>query len=633
MLKKFFNKKYTVETFKELLHKKPPELKEIRKALENDIDINFIDEKGDSFLHYTINKGLTTCSKFLIEQGIDLNVKDKNNCTAIYLSIVKSNKNVVESILSTNKININQLYSNRTLLQDAILQGSREIVNMLLKTNIDKNHIDNQGRSIIFDAIANGNEKLIDTILEVEGLEFNAIDKDNKTILHQKNIIEDDQLALKLIKKGADPTILDGDGKSYLLYIALRGMETEEIIDAAIEAGFSINSTVRNKNSILMEIMFSFEKLSEAESNRRDDLMAMATKLVKKGLDVNALNNKGETVLFDAVRRLDLEACVFLINEDIDINVINHNGDSVLSEIIYQGIKALDIIYLLLKHGADVSIKNTDGQTLIEVVNDLVLYTHGNITLEQNIVDKLIPNAQYLRLLKEILLNTSFDASYISSTGEPLFFKSLLTGNRPLFDLYYKFKININAIDQNKETIFARYVDMVGHMQTTPEDFRQNLLMLINRKVNINLQDNNGKTILAKLITNNNMKMFRELFAATRFNYSIRDNMGRSIIYDCVVTSNVTALKLIDQIVPKLKNIPDNFGILPITYAALFGNIKLVLVLMNLEAHYTSNRAISTIAKNKFLPLLKNLDKLECEDKDELHKLEVLKDQIRRDFQ
>lgn len=633
MLSNLFKTKYTPETFKKLLHNKPPEVKIIEQALKNDIDINFVDEEEDTLLHYTIKKNLTTCSKLLIEQGIDMDVKDKNEHTPIYLAIEKGNDIVVQHILSKNKININQLNDSRTLLQDAILQGERSIVNMLLKTDINKNHLDNKGRNILFDAISNGNEKLIDTIVNIEGLDLNILDEDNRTILHQKNIIEDDQLAIKLIKKGADPTILDGNGNSYLLYVALRGVETEEIIDVAIESGFNINASVRNKNSILMEIMFSFAKVSESENARRDDLMTMATKLVKKGIDVNALNDKGESVLFDAVRKLDIQACIFLIRENVNINVINNTGDSVLSEIIYKGVEALDIIYLLLKNGADVKIKNSKGQTLIEVLNDIVLYSHENIPLSQDIVDKLTTNGQYLRLLKEMLSNTSFDTSILSSGGEPIFFKSLLTDNIPLFDLYCKFGININAVDKNGNTIFVRYIDKVGHMEKIPPEFRQNMIMLISRKIDVNMKDENGKSVLSKLISTNNMRMFRILFEVTKFNYSSQDKRGYTIIHDCISTSNIVVLKLIDQLVPRLKNTPDNLGILPITYAALFGKIDLVLELLNLKSHFTSSKPIVKAAKLKFAPLLANLEKLKCEDTDEIYKLEILKDQIRRDFQ
>jgi ankyrin repeat protein len=128
------------------------------------------------------------------------------------------------------------------------------------------------------------------------------------------------------------------------------------------------------------------------------------------------------------------------------------------------------------------------------------------------------------------------------------------------------------------------------------------------------------------------MPAFRILFSVSKFNFMLQDNRGFTLIHDCISTSNITIIKLIDQLEPKLKNIPDNIGLLPIAYAAIFGNLKLVLTFMNLGSNFTSNKVLSSGAKKKFAPLLKNLDKLQSEDTNELHKLNILKEQILRDF-
>ncbi|MCK5110833.1 MAG: ankyrin repeat domain-containing protein [Arcobacteraceae bacterium] len=632
MLSNLFGKSYTVETFKKLLATKPPDLKEIKEALSRGVDVNSLDEKDETFLHYAIKKNLPTCAKVLIEAGIDVNRKDSNNNYPIYTAIDKGNRLITQALLSSKKVNVNKLKDNRTLLQDAVLNGNKNIVNMLLKTDIDINHIDARGRNVAFDAILNGNERIIDTVLEIEDLNLNSVDFQSRTILHQKNVIEDDKLAKKLIIGGADPTILDGDEKSYLLHAALRGIETDEIIDIIIDNGFDINTPVRNKNSILMELMFAFTKLSAAESHRRDNLMSMANKLVKKGIDVNAINDKGETVLFDAIKKLDIEACAFLIKEGTPLNVVNNEGDTVLSEIIYRGIRALDIIYLLIKHGADVTYKNKYQQSIIEILNELILYIHGNIDIIYVPEGKINKNGQYVRLLKEMLDLSKYDVNTISSEGEPLFFKSLLFGNRALFSLYCQYDVNINAVNIRGNSIFSRYVGKMASWETLPKDFREVVIMLLDKKVNVNRQDKDGKTMLSKLIDSDNMRAFRILFGVTKFNFLLQDNRGFTLIHDCISTSNLTIIKLVDQLEPKLKNIPDNIGILPITYAALFGKVDVVLELMNLESNFKSNKVIPKAAKLKLAPLVANLEKLVDEDRDKQYKLDILKDQVMRDF-
>ena len=632
MLKKLFNKKYTVETFKKLLLSKPSDLKEIKRALENGIDINHIDENGDSYLHICIKKGLSSCARLLIDQGINITT-DAEDSSAIYLVIEKSNKTVTKALIDKKLVNLNELNNNRTLLQDAVLQGELTIIDMLLRTNINKHHIDNNGKNVLFDAIANGNEKVIDTILNIKDLNLNNYDNNNNTILHNPKIIKDKDLAIKLIRKGVDPTLLDGNDKNYLLYASLEGIIDDDIIDAAVHSGFNINTYVRNRNSILMEIMFSFSRLSNAEQERRDHLLSLASNLVDKGLDVNAINEQGETVLFNAVRKLDIQACAFLLKKKTPTNIVNIDGETVLSQAICYGIKALDIIYLLIRNGADIKHINHNKRSIIEILNDLVLYTHGNISSIYIAKDRIDDdNGQYMRLLKNVLEVAKYDVNAISSVGEPLFFKSMLYQNRALFTLYWNHGVNINAINVNGNTIFSRYIGKMASFNELPKDFRDIVIMLIDKKADINKKDKDGKTIFSKIISSNNMSAFRVLLSLNKFDFFLKDNRGFTLIHDCLAISNVTIIRLIDQIKPDLKNIPDNIGLLPITYSAIFGNIKLVLLFMDLQSHFTSGMRLSEPAKAKFRPLLVNLDKLISDDTNEQHKLDILKEQIKKDF-
>jgi hypothetical protein len=56
MLKKLFNKRYTIEMFKNMIKRKSPDLKEMQKALDNGVDIDFVDKNNEAFLHYVIKK-------------------------------------------------------------------------------------------------------------------------------------------------------------------------------------------------------------------------------------------------------------------------------------------------------------------------------------------------------------------------------------------------------------------------------------------------------------------------------------------------------------------------------------------------------------------------------------------------
>ena len=128
MLKKLFKKSYTPEAFRKLLVIKPPDLEEIKRALNDGVNVNLLDDNGETFLHYTIKKNLPTCAKVLIEAGIDVNKKDKNKNSPIYTAVNKNNRIITKALLSSNKIDVNELTGNRTLLQDAVLNCDKNIV-------------------------------------------------------------------------------------------------------------------------------------------------------------------------------------------------------------------------------------------------------------------------------------------------------------------------------------------------------------------------------------------------------------------------------------------------------------------------------------------------------------------------
>ena len=240
----------------------------LSKLLASNIDINYCDENNDSFLNICIKNNKIKASLWLITQECNLNIKNNDGETAISLAIKHDNFKIVKALLDTGFVNVNDKDKDgRTLLHEAVIKGEIEIVNELIKNSADINILDKNNRNILFDAVAYGDDKLISNILSTGKLNINTIDADGHSILHNHEVLSDDNLAKKLLNFGADPTITDRDGKSFLFHTALRGDEGMELLDFAIEKGCNLNGRIRNNNSILMEIMFAFTKLSDEEKS------------------------------------------------------------------------------------------------------------------------------------------------------------------------------------------------------------------------------------------------------------------------------------------------------------------------------------------------------------------------------
>ena len=629
----------TIDKFLSELLKKDCNESILDKLLKAGIDIDYQNQEGDTCLHLCIKRNKIASVKWLIDNNCILNIKNKNNMSPIKLAVSLGSIKIVKLLLDTGDINIDEVDTDgRTLLHDAVLNGEIEIVNELIKNSANVNILDNHNRNILFDAVSYGEDKLISKILLTGELNINAVDNEGHTILHKQEILSNDDLAKKFLEYGADPTITDEDGKSFLFHTALRGDEGAELLDFAIEKGCNLNGKIRNNNSILMEIMFAFTNLSEAEKHRRSELIDMATKLVQNGIDINAINNQGETVLFDAVRKNDTEAVAFLLKDGIDVNKRNKRFETALSIAVLKGIEALDIILLLMDYDASITIKIKDLKTILEVLNDIILHTHGNHSMEnQNLLAQIdIDNGRYLIVLRDILSKTKIKLDYNDFAGNPIYFKSLLYGNIDLFKLYVKYGIDINKINSKDKTLFHEYVLRIFDIGIYNPNFEQVLLLLVNNKADVNKPlPEDGKTVTSYVVSKRcNVELFKTLINKTRCNFKLQDNLGRTIMHSCITGNNLEILKLLYTQDDSIMNIPDYYNILPLTYCALMGNYEMLLEMIKLDSHITCDKKITSQARVKFAKLLPNLDKLiiKVYDPDDLRKINIVIDQIKKEF-
>jgi ankyrin repeat protein len=525
----------------------------------------------------------------------------------------------------------------RTKLQDSVMLGDHEMAKILIEYGADLNSKDNKDQNVLYDALSYGNIDFIDHLLSLKNLDFNNIDKENNNILQHSFSLANDEIALKLIKHGVNPNLRNKEGNTYLSIVAQRGIQSFKIIETALENGFDINSRVANKNTILMEVLSALSNIDSSDEARRNSLLAMGQKLIEIGINVNAVNNDNEHVLFQTIKSSDLESTLMLLEKKIDINLQNNNGETPLFYASYGGIEKLEITILLLKYGADPTIKNNKDQTIIEILNNLVLTNHGKIEfIDNNVMKYAVGHSRFMNVLKAIFKYYKRELNFLDSKGDPIFFQPLMCDNIPLFKLYLKAGVDLQMLNNDGNNLFFEYVLHSFQNDKDDIDFETGLSMLISAKVNHNAQDKTGWTVVSKIVAQTpcNKKLFKALLKRVRFNYKIVDKLGRTVIHSAVWTNNIEVIKLINHIDTDIKNTPDHYGILPSIYAALIGNKDILLSLVELKAKLSSSNPISQAAIKKFSPLLKNIEKLKSETVN-IHEVAIINTvmlQLRKDF-
>jgi len=644
MLSKIFQKEYNNTTYLQELLQDEMNEKWLEKGLFNEmIDINHKDKNSDTFLIKCLKISKTKSALWLISHNADISVINKNHKTALHFAIEKNNKEIVKKLLSFNIINLEQRdMEGRTILQNIVIQGYNEMAKILIAHGANVNNIDNKNRNLLYDTIVYGDATFLEYILNLKDLDLNLLDEEGNSIMHNIEVIKDDNIAKKLLIAGVDPTIKNKKGESFLLNTALRGSKGEALIDVALANGANVNTKANNDQTLLMEIIAISSSLTIEEKNRRESLLRISKKMITHGGNINALEKNHESALFNAIRLCDYDLVSFLLSGGINPNIINDDGDTVLNLIIFEGMKALDIILLLLEYGANPTIRNKKGQTIYEILNSIVLHNAGKKLLtDQEIIKKIDPIGQYLRLIKEFLDKRDKEESlnYLDSTGEPLFFKPLLFDHFLLFKLYIKSGLQINTKNKANHTIFYEYILKIFEEDKADDDslkkLQNNLSYLLSNKVEKDYQDSLGWTILHKIVsTKCDERLFEILTKIVLFDYTIQDHQGRTVIHNAIWAKNFSVIKKIVSLSPQSINIADHYEALPITYAALLGNQKLVILFLELNSNISGRKSLTDKAIRKFYPMLKNLKKLKIgiENKEMIKKFDILIGQIIRDF-
>ena len=631
MLKKFLKKKFTNENFLLELFRDNQDYDWLKEALDTKaIDINFQDKYNNTFLMIALKKNKFKIFLWLLKNGADPTLKNNELKTVMDLALLKDKNEIVKVLLKHEKTDINQRDDyGRSLLQNMIVSGNFMLARTLIESGANLNNIDNRKRHVLHDALSYGNKEFLEYLLSKKGLELNEIDEEGNTLMQHPQVEQDDNLAKDVLLAGCNPTLLNAKGESYLYKTALRGQEAEEIIDTALECGADVNVKTTTNNTIMMELVLRASELTEFEDKSlRNSLLKTVEKMIEFNGDINALDSKGESGLFNAVRIRDISLVKFLLENGINPNIQNSLGQTVLEMLVYDAMEYSDMIKLLLVSGIDPKLKNKDGACAFEILTNIILHNGENLIIkDENIVNLIDPDGLYMQVVRILLDNETpqNDSEYIleitDSIGDPLFFKPLMYDNFSLFKLYTNYDINLHMLNNHQHNIFFSYVirtfEKNDGSPTACKVFRDNISSLISRKVDKDFKDSLGWTILHKVTSIEcNSQLFQTLVNTVRFDYTVTDNLGRSVIHNCVWHNKPEIIKIINKVSHETINAQDIYNIPPIYYAALLGSQTLTKLFFDLSANITSTQDIDPRAIRKFKPMLKNFEKLTKDVKD-----------------
>ena len=588
MFKKLINKSKSTEEefFKELLNQNINNEKLDKMHSELGLDLNDLYIHNEHILHYCCKKDLFQAVVWLITNGINIEIENDQEETAIFYAIHAKNSAILQ-ILINNKIDINHLnIHKRTALQDAVISANNRIVNYLIQVTRALDNCDIHGNNLIFDAVANGNIEIIKKVGSLKELNINQVNRDGNTILHEDLVTGNNELALLLMELGANPTITDKDGKNFLFYAISKGIKNIDLIEKALELGCNINSRSNKNKTLLMESINYFLKTPKEEIETRANHLEMIKELIRLGISINAVDNNNENALFLATKSEDRELINTFFEDDykIDLNQQNNQGDTVLLILALNGIRNIDLLKLYLKKGANPDLLNNSGKSLVEILIDIILYSENRKPLDFEYEILLNEDAEYANVLETILKSHNVDINMLNSKHEPLFFDSIVHFNFKLFKLLRIKNINLNQKDKDGNNIIFKLMDYNDKNLIKDKKLYLNTIKsLINAGVDINAKNNEGLTAL-HIAVGEKCEYTIRLLLEMRADCFVTDKQGRSIIHTCIWKNTTKYFRLLHHYNKEIINLPDNYGIRPINYAAFMGKKDLVIEMLDVGA-------------------------------------------------
>jgi len=288
---------------------------------EHGSDVKAVDEKGRTLLYKAVGaSGSEAVVKYLVSQGADVHIKGKHTLL-FYTRNPETIRFLVAQGVDVNAVVMEgaEEFNYYTVLHNVISEKNLEIAELLVELGADVNACNGVDDPPLITA-AKENDIDIVKFLVSKGANVHSRDSGNNVPLHYAASSGNIELARFLISKGVDV-----DAKNNFRYTPLHWA-----------AG-------KNKNVAFIEF------------------------LVSQGADVHAKSDIGDTPLIRAARGNNMEAARFLVSQGADVNAKNSsNGETALRLVLWNK----DFVQFLLSEGADVTVVDRDGNTLLHLLAD-----------------------------------------------------------------------------------------------------------------------------------------------------------------------------------------------------------------------------------------------------------------------
>jgi ankyrin repeat protein len=279
---------------------------------------------------------------------------------------------VRQLVLTSENVNAFDKLTNTSALAYAVEHSNRDIVQALLSAGADVNARNSEGVSPLMYLGENASADLVKDLLSA-GANPNSVDESGMTPLLQVAGNVPFQVVKTLLAAGADATAKDNEDTTVLMNAA--GNADVRVLKLLLSAATDPGGQNENGETALMMAV---------RSGRADNVRV----LLGTGIAVDAKDENGSTALMQAVANEEPEVTKLLLEKGADVNNKDEDGTTALALAAGQGKPAT--MKILIDAGAAVDARDDDGSTPLMKVVD----TENALTLLKAGADLSIKNNQ-----------------------------------------------------------------------------------------------------------------------------------------------------------------------------------------------------------------------------------------------
>lgn len=348
--------------------------------------VNIRSSRGWTPLHFAAKGGQVEAAKILLENGAEINAMDDRGTTALDFAVLYKHNFTAEFLRSKGAAP-----DARTILQDIENNWSRvlpligqcmpfsvtreqnhpfecepgvPIMKVLVKYLDDRNimlkeRLKSLRKSVAVGAVTNNYYHLLRFVLN-DGFDIDEpVDPQEHTLLHTAAKTSNIDIMQLLIDRGADLTTINKSKRTAIHSAVMHNRE--EAVRLLLDSGMPVDIAAGTNLTALHDAI-------------RSESIPMINYLLQRGADIEA--KSPDTPLQVAVLERG-EACVAaLLDAGANPNVRDKDDDTPLMTACKKSAPSVDLIKLLLEHGADANAHN-EGTTALHHYPNGLLVEHG----------------------------------------------------------------------------------------------------------------------------------------------------------------------------------------------------------------------------------------------------------------